>query len=117
MTRRNTTRRRCAAVAAAMVTAVAGATAASAAPGGNVYGVCGTISAKGKTYQVRTVNVPCRTARGIMTKLAGMPDPGANQHFPGRYFGMACAHLVRGGSSLFCTSLSPFRQAVAVPKR
>jgi hypothetical protein len=106
-----------AALAGVVAVAAAGASTATGAPSPNFYGVCGKLSAKGKTYQVRTVNVPCRTARGMVMKIANMPDPGANRPFPGRYNGMGCMHLVRGGSSLFCTSVSPFRQVVAVLKR
>jgi hypothetical protein len=99
---------------ATVAAAAAMAAGAAAAPSGNYYGVCGKLAANGKTLTVRTVNVRCPAGRALVTRLAKMPSPGANRNFPGTYSGMGCRLLVRGGSSIFCMSLAPFRQVVGV---
>jgi hypothetical protein len=98
----------------AATVAAAGTGSAAAAPTGNYYGVCGKLSANGKTLTVRTVNVRCPLARTLLAKVARLPSPGANKHYPGTYTGLNCAFLKRGGSSIFCTSLVPFRQVVGI---
>ena len=106
------------ALAAVAAVAAVGAASATAAPSGNYYGVCGKLSAGGKTLTVRTVNVRCPAARALVTKLAKMPTPRMETpsigHYPGNYAGLNCALLKRGGSSIYCTSLTPFRQVVGV---
>ena len=103
-------------VALLVTVAALATTGATAAPNGNFYGVCGTVSAKGKTYRVRTVNVSCAVGRGIVSTLANKPNPGPNKRYSGKYSGMGCMYLFRGGASIFCTSLTPFRQVVGVLK-
>jgi hypothetical protein len=97
-------------IAAVTAVAAAGATSAAAAPSGNFYGVCGTLSAKGTTYHVRTINVPCKTGRALVSKLLNMRRPGANVQFLGKYSGMGCVFVARGKAGILCTSASPFRQ-------
>lgn len=99
---------------ATVAVAAALATGAAAAPSSNYYGVCGKLSAGGKTLTIRTVNVRCPAARALVAKVAKLPSPGVNKRYPGTYSGLNCAFLKRGGSSIFCTSLTPFRQVVGV---
>lgn len=107
-------RRMWTALATVAIVAAAVAASATAAPTGNYYGVCGKLSAGGKTLTIRTVNVRCPAARAVMAKVAKLPSPGVNKYYVGSYSGLRCAYLKRGGSSLYCTSLTPFRQVVGV---